>query len=318
MKLKCKVAAPGVVARYAQVKLDGHWVRVSRGGVDIKVETSHPTDITDQLPEHIYAALWENLPRHSVALGELWVPDKPASCVKTALKGKWPELQITFFALEQMAPSSTRHIEIMPLEEVRQWFDHYKLNFAPFEVIDAVPVELGEGQLEHYRARARSMGIEGWVLKTGNLTGWHKLKCENSIDVVVTGVKDAKDGKYLGQVGSLLVSVTGDGGLNWNEIAAVSGMTDRERLNITEKYDELASSIIGKVCEIEYQRMDAQGRLRHPRFKRWRDDKPAKECGVDQDPDLERRYARGMRFVETEPIKFMQITPGAEHDAGHQ
>ena len=44
-------------------------------------------------------------------------------------------------------------------------------------------------------------------------------------------------------------------------------MSDRIRWDIDEDKD------IGRIVEVEYQRVTRLGKLRHPRFKRWRDDK---------------------------------------------
>lgn len=38
----------------------------------------------------------------------------------------------------------------------------------------------------------------------------------------------------------------------------------------------------GAVCEVEYQDVASKGRLQHPRFVRWRDDKLAEECFISQ------------------------------------
>lgn len=310
-KPKMAVAKPGVVARYAHAKLDGHFVRVQRhASGNAQVTTSHPTDITGRLPMRIVEEC-ERLPPGTVALGELWVPGKPASCVKTAIKHGWTDLRITYFALERHPDWIGQRAELdhADIEQIHSRFASCELEFAPYEVIDVVPVELGEGQLEHYRARARSAGLEGWVLKTGNMTGWAKLKCENSIDLVVTGYKDSVQGKYIGQIGSLLCS-TAEG----HEVAAVSGMTDDQRTDITEMCDD--GTIAGRVIEVEYQRVDSKGRLRHPRFVQFRDDKRPEECALDQDPDLLKHWDRSSRFVETEPEKYLTVEP--KDDASDQ
>jgi ATP-dependent DNA ligase len=59
------------------------------------------------------------------------------------------------------------------------------------------------------------------------------------------------------------------------EITRVSGMPDEQRLDIDEKKD------LGRVVEVEYQDVGNGGRLIHPRFVRWRDDKPASQCRYD-------------------------------------
>lgn len=146
--------------------------------------------------------------------------------------------------------------------------------------------------------------IEGWMLK-GSGAAW-KVKRESTCDLIVTGTKEG-NGKYLGLVGALKCSAHavcfdcgGFGELRSEtedvctpcpecegkgtvlvEVANVSGMTDdvREQLSFPDAGDP---PLLGRVCEVEYNLVAAQGRLRHPRFKRWRDDKPAAECTADQ------------------------------------
>src|SRR5690606_14492263 len=123
---------------------------------------------------------------------------------------------------------------------------------------------------------------EGVVLKDANLFNWYKWKPVKTIDVVITDFTEG-DGKYLGYIGSLKVSVYDERG-SLIEIANVSGMTDLERDEITD----LATNggLLGRVCEVKYQYVGSGGRLRHPRFKCWREDKPAGECKTSQDPEL--------------------------------
>jgi len=128
--------------------------------------------------------------------------------------------------------------------------------------------------------RAVKMQSEGWVLKSGGQCGkWYKVKAEEEVDCVVTGTIPGQ-GKYIGQVGALVVSVYNEGNVDLVEIASVSGMDDAERLNITKLAKD--GHLIGRVCEVKYQLVGSQGRLVHPRFKRWRPDKDADDCTIDQ------------------------------------
>lgn len=115
-------------------------------------------------------------------------------------------------------------------------------------------------------------GGEGIILK--DLTepygsGWLKVKRSHTLDVVVTGFTRAKygrTGKYYGQIGAAQVSVYAENG-NLIEVGQVSGMTDAVRKDMTDNQDRW----IGHVIEIESQEF-ARHRLRHPRYKRRRDD----------------------------------------------
>lgn len=277
-KIKSVIARPGVVTKYAHLKLDGHFVRVHLyDDSQLRVYTSRPTDITTELPSRILEPLTV-LPDGKY-LGELWVPGKPAAYVKTAIKNDDSRLTLTFFAIEDPK------LEYAELPDVAALFAEWRLQFAPFETLGDVPRTLEESELQFLRARARQIGsdVEGWMLKIGNLHGWAKLKLEETIDLVVIGATEGK-GKHAWGLGSL------EGGVycpDLRSVASVGGLTDEERADVTAAWDEDPDSVVGRVMEVKYQRVDARGRLRHPRFLRWRDDKDATECVASQDPRLE-------------------------------
>ena len=115
-------------------------------------------------------------------------------------------------------------------------------------------------------------GGEGVVLKSvfGEYgEDWIKVKKYTTLDVVVTGFTEAKEGKtgkYLGLIGAALVSVYGTNG-ELIEVGRVSGMTDeiRNHMSVCPEY------WIGSVIEIAATEF-ARERLRHPRFRRKRED----------------------------------------------
>ena len=110
------------------------------------------------------------------------------------------------------------------------------------------------------------------MFKDGNLLNFEKWKPVKTLDAVVTDIKPGK-GKYDNQVGALILSVEG------REVANVSGMSDAERAAMGEHN-------IGQVVEVAYQYVGSKGRLRHPRFIRFRDDKLPEQCLLSQDSDL--------------------------------
>ena len=59
-------------------------------------------------------------------------------------------------------------------------------------------------------------------------------------------------------------------------------MSDAIRLDVSED----RGAYLGKVIEVRYQYIGDKGRLRHPNFVRWRDDKPPDECTLSKDSDL--------------------------------
>lgn len=122
---------------------------------------------------------------------------------------------------------------------------------------------------------ARDNRIEGFVLKESKGLWW-KLKVTWTYDCVVTGTKDGTGMNY-GDVGALIVSMFGFDG-EPVEVASVGGMTENERLWMTQN----RKTLIGRVCEVEANGVCTQGRLHHPRFIRWREDKNPTDCTLDQ------------------------------------
>ena len=60
--------------------------------------------------------------------------------------------------------------------------------------------------------------------------------------------------------------------------------------NVSGMDDEVRAAISGedayRVCEVKYERVGSGGKLQHPRFVAWRDDKLPEQCTADQDPRL--------------------------------
>jgi ATP-dependent DNA ligase len=143
-------------------------------------------------------------------------------------------------------------------------------------------------------------GGEGIILKHightyGDKQGWVKVKAEWTADVVIMGFKDAKEmstkkgddkatiTKYAkaGLVGAIQCGqyvpypdAKGSDVPTLTEVATVSGMDDGLRMVMTAKPKEY----IGRVIEIAHNGREPTGRFRHPRFKRFRDDKSPKDC----------------------------------------
>lgn len=109
---------------------------------------------------------------------------------------------------------------------------------------------------------------EGLVLKVLHYSGWYKLKPVQTVDAVITGWKPGKS-KNRGKIGSLEISVYKDEKLT--PIGLVGAFPDGMR-------EQNPDSFIGRVCEVHYDSVMSQGRLRFARFIRWRDDKPPEEC----------------------------------------
>lgn len=206
---------------------------------------------------------------------EVWVPGKPASEVPTALREGHLPLEITAFAMPWW---DGKDLEAVRVDKIRDdfrgliWDDHQFAELCPLEELLGDPPWDESWAEQKLVELATAKGLEGYVLKSMNYLGWCKVKAQEAVDCVCTGIEPGK-GKYEGLVGSLEGSVYNNGELV--VVANVSGMTDDER-------KAMSMNDAGRVFEVAYQYVGAKGKLRHPRFVRWRDDKPAKECTWDQ------------------------------------
>lgn len=268
MKHKTKVWN-GQPAKYVQLKMDGNYTRIVTDEFGhVKVYSSIGTDLTAKCkPFEFLRPHYARLPHGTIVLGELYVHEKPCSAVKTALNEQWDTLRFSAFAVETMPAKE-------PLESVAKFCTNYGIDFLRWRrIVDGDTVEQLMADLP--------FGAEGYVLKDGNMLNWYKLKPVLTVDLIVEDYTDG-DGKYYGQIGSIICRT-----VEGCEVATVSGMDDETRANISKD----PRKHIGRVVEVHYQGVGTRGRLRHPRFIRWRDDKVPEECGLDQDPNLDRFWA---------------------------
>jgi ATP-dependent DNA ligase len=265
----------GAHLMYAHVKYDGHYLEVHKNEQGVVTCTSRQGTELDLKWVPTLANAWVRLPPGTTLLGELWYPNKPASYIKTAIKNQDRQLTFSVFAATGLADDT---LETLCAECLR-W------GFVPIPFYSRVPRGSSFCLGSFDNDNMPPMQHEGFVMKAGVWTDWRKYKPFRSIDLIVHDVNDGR-GKYVGQVGSLTCKTT-----EGHVVANVSGFTDDERIL-------LSASDIGKVCEVKYQYVGAQGRLRHPNFIQWRDDKLPEECTVDQDPELSVFYA-GMNDVQT-------------------
>ncbi|MDX1469201.1 MAG: ATP-dependent DNA ligase [Acidimicrobiia bacterium] len=168
-----------------------------------------------------------------------------------------------------------------------------------------------------------SAGCDGVIAKKADLAYQHgkramiKIKHRRTIDVVVGGFREHKDG---GKIGSLLLGLYNDTG-DFHFIGHCSGFPDSDRVEIYDRFLELRADESftpearapggpsrwsagkdtswvpveqGVVVEVSYDQLEGN-RFRHAsRFHRWRPDKDAADCTMDQ---LERPSGPGFRDV---------------------
>jgi len=168
-----------------------------------------------------------------------------------------------------------------------------------------------------------SAGCDGIIAKVPDLAYQHgkramtKIKHRRTVDCVVGGFREHKDGD---KIGSLLLGLYDDNG-ELHFIGHCSGFPDHDRVEIFERFKELVSDDSfgeearapgaqsrwsaeknlswtpvqpGVVVEVSYDQLEGD-RFRHAtRFHRWRPDKDPRQCTMEQ---LERPEGPGFREV---------------------
>lgn len=168
-----------------------------------------------------------------------------------------------------------------------------------------------------------SAGCDGIIAKKPGLAYQHgkramtKIKHRRTVDVVVGGFREHKDG---GKIGSLLLGLYNENG-DLHFIGHCSGFPDVDRVEIFDRFKELVSDDSfgedarmpggqsrwsgdkdlswtpvkpGVVIEVSYDQLEGE-RFRHAtRFHRWRPDKDPTDCTTDQ---LELPEGPGFREV---------------------
>lgn len=286
---KIKPYEPGDKWKYAHFKRDGHWTRLEidttkPDRIVWNAYTSRPTAIGEKLV-YCMSPLLTRI--HSglcglgvtrgqwVILGELFYPGFPASYVKTGLANCDTNAKFEAFALLKVPNTTHEELANWTLENTADTCAYHGIPFVQFLTNSE---SFADCSVELLFNKTVCEDNEGFVFKDGNLKNWRKWKPEKTIDLICTGFTDGA-GKYTNLIGSIEGSLA-DG----RAVASVSGMDDQVRRDIS--FDK--NACIGRVFECKYQRVESKGRLRHPRFVRWRDDKRPEHCTADQDINLEK------------------------------
>jgi len=251
--------------RFIQEKKDGYGISIDEKGVWTRKKD---VNVRDKLPHHLKRVLRHLMPGSDV-LAELHADGVQATSIPTLLNDGSPRLKITAFA-DLSLKEWPYNLVLNQLE--RQGF------LIPQTSVVCNPDELmiyDEADCDSLIAEAVERKIEGWILKEAHLRGWYKLKPVKTVDAVVTGVTVSDSITHYGGMKAIQVSLFFP---ELVEIASVgSGFTADYRHTVDQ------DSLIGRVAEIKYDSIAANGKLKFPRFVRWRDnEKAANECTGDQ------------------------------------
>ncbi len=176
---------------------------------------------------------------------------------------------------------------------------------------DLTPVTEDLAEAERWFHEFEAAGCDGIICKqtdqpyVEDKRNWIKWKHRRSVDCVVGGYRVHKDGD---KIGSLLLGLYNEEG-QLHFIGHCSGFSNQDRVEILRQFEQLRTEdsfgeavrrpgaesrwsggkdlswipvTPGVVIEISYDQLQ-EGRFRHAtRFERWRPDKDAAECTMDQ------------------------------------
>ncbi len=187
------------------------------------------------------------------------------------LSEKYPAVYVVFDILE----IEGNPIISWPLEDRKDALFEYVDNSPRIQVIKYI-----EGEGEKFFDAAIKLGFEGIMAKRlgspyepGKRSGnWLKIKKTNTLDVVVLGYNQG-EGERANTFGSLKIGAYKDGKLV--ELGNVGTGFNEEELEIAKKLVDSGKKF---VIEVEYQEMTREGKLRMPRFVKFRLDKDPREC----------------------------------------
>jgi ATP-dependent DNA ligase len=253
----------GQPVSFAQVKQDGIRLMIRKwvGGKCDAMTRTAKTNLIDKIPCDL-----SRLPEGSVLDCELFVPGEQSTAVSNRL-ATGGQLSLNVFAVPRWDNTDTRDLS---------WDEAASLLLLAG--LDHLAVETRQtdgSNAEELLAIANRRGLEGWVMKNGHYREWYKLKPALSVDAVVMDVATSYSDTFFGGLKGVSVGLYRDGVLT--ELTSVgSGFTTEYRRTVDKQ------SLIGRVCEVGYDSVAANGSLRFPRFLRWRDDKPREECDFSQ------------------------------------
>lgn len=175
------------------------------------------------------------------------------------LNGKWT-VQLSWEKRQALLRQAMQQMIKLP------WMQPVEWGTNPAALLKAVRARQGEGLIR--KQRSLPYGVR-----------WAKVKGEETFDVVVTGFEMSTEGKYAkeGWIKGIKFGqyIKGRGGLLiMKDCGQTSGITEEMRAEVTA----FREKIIGRVMEVGCQLRLPSGKLRHPKFLRWRDDKNAKDC----------------------------------------
>jgi ATP-dependent DNA ligase len=259
---------PGHQFKFIQPKHDGVRLVVFKGEdgavrMNTRDGKSDFWSYLEKIPAVMEAVSY--LPRSTVLDCELHCPGVQATSIITMVKASDPRLRIEAFAVPWFNGVDQRDQDLIDvlnrLKSYWPWVtDTTILN--PVPTVDSVTEELLQ--------IARSKKMEGFILKEAHYKGWYKLKPVQTLDLVVLSTTISTSNLHRGKLKAIQVGTPAG-----KVLASVGSGFDQEWRHSIDP-----STLVGRVAEVAYDSFAANGKLKFPRFVRWRDDKTPEECSA--------------------------------------
>lgn len=250
-----------------------HWVQRKYDGLRVLLRHKDPgsfdaftrngkTDIWPMIADRLP---WKDrIPAYSALDCEVYVEGVHATSVITHLKDNESSIDVIPFALPWL---HGRDLRRSPIPEIREILRELRIPFVFTEGRYSLSL-LSEDPVEcryYLEDLARKRGWEGFILKECHYRGWWKVKPTKTLDLVVTGYSISTSDSFAGGLKAIKVADLSNPD---EELASVgSGFLAEWRMTVDPK------TLIGRIAEIAFDDFAANGKLKFPRFVRWRDDK---------------------------------------------
>ncbi len=261
--------------KYIQAKMDGHMYYVTVGQLGtITCLTKNGKDKTDKLLAigHIWEEL-SNLPCSTEFMAELHCPGGFATSIPTMLNNADERLQLSVFACPTLGGHDLTN---EPLDEVEAAITAMGLEFIPVHM-----VMVNDKMKQRLLDEAEEQAVEGWILKESHMEGWYKLKPVKTIDAFIVDHQVSDSATYKGCLKSVSLGLFGANGVDVHDLGECGGGFTKE-FKLSLDTQELRDGLLDKVIEVAYQSVTPGKKLQFPRFVRFRDDKDAGQCTVEQ------------------------------------
>jgi ATP-dependent DNA ligase len=317
MKARVRVNPPEPPGWVYEPKSDGFRV-IAWSGPDARLDSRNGKPLVRYFPELLPAL--EQLPQGTVVDGEVVVVVDDVTQFD-ALQMRIHPAESRVARLAQETPAELVAFDLLAdrgedLREVTYRERRRRLE-SLFATLDfpwhLTPVTEDLEEARRWFVEYEGAGCDGIICK--QLDGvykedkreWIKWKHRRDADCVVGGYRVHKDGNKIGSI--LLGLYNREGELHF--IGHCSGFTDQDRVAILEQLEQIradesfgSAGVVrvpgqesrwsagkdlswipvtpGVVVQVSYDQLEG-GRFRHAtRFERWRPDKPAEECTMDQ------------------------------------